>query len=115
MLNRWIPGTELDVSKEMHNLARAIVGYTLFSKDLAGTSHELGDAVAAVIHAVSGPLNVGFAQLPFDVPGVGVGRTLRKSLALLDKVLVEIIKQHERGGEDTGDVVSMLVAAHDEQ
>src|SRR5437868_9774046 len=82
MLDKWTPDTEFDVSKEMHNLARAIVGRTLFSKDLAGTSHELGDAVAAVIHAVSGPLNVGFAQLPFDVPGLGMGRTVRKGLVL---------------------------------
>lgn len=115
MLDQWVPGSEFDVSKEMHNLARTIVGRTLFSKDLAGTSQELGNAVAAVIHAVSGPLNVGFAQLPFDVPGLGMGRTVRRSLALLDKVLFEIIAQHERGGEDTGDVVSMLVAARDEE
>ncbi len=115
MLDRWSPGMEFDVSKEMHNLARAIVGQTLFSKDLAGASHDLGDAVAAVINAVSGPLSVGFAQLPFDVPRLGLGRTVRKALALLDKVLLEIIEQHERGGEDTGDVVSMLVAARDEQ
>jgi cytochrome P450 len=115
VLARWSPGREIDVAREMHRLALAIVGRTLFSRDLTGESHELGEAVAAVIDAVSGPLKVGFAQLPFDVPRLGGGGTVRRALARLDRVLREIIEEHEREGEDSGDVVSMLVAARDEE
>jgi cytochrome P450 len=115
MLARWQVGQEFDVAKEMHRLALAIVGRTLFSRDLAGESHDLSDAVAAVIDAVSGPLKVGFAQLPFDVPRLGGGGTLRRALPRLDRVLRGIIEEHERDGGDRGDVVSMLIAARDEE
>ncbi len=115
MLDLWTPGATLDISQQMHRLALMIVGRTLFSKDLGGSSHDLAESVAAVIHAVSGPLNVGFAQLPFDVPGLGQGGTLRRALAHIDTVLKEIIEQHEEDGSDTGDIVSMLVAARDEE
>ena len=114
MLNRWKPGLPLDISKEMHQLALVIAGRTLFSMDLGGAARELGQAVATMIATLSNPLNLGLAQLPFDVPPVGRGRTLRKGLARIDRVLGKIIERHRREHDDTGDVVSMLVAAHDE-
>lgn len=115
LLNRWQQGAPIDISREMHRLALIIVGRTLFNMDLAGSAHELGDAVASVVHAVSNPFNVAFSQLPFDVPLVGQGGTLRKALKRIDSTLSAIIRQHEREKRDTGDVVSMLVAARDEE
>jgi cytochrome P450 len=115
MLDRWKPGVTLDVSKEMHQLALVIAGRTLFSMDLGGSARELGNAVATMISTLSNPLNLGLAQLPFDLPPVGRGRTLRRGLARIDRVLGKIIERHRREGDDTGDVVSMLVAAHDEE
>jgi cytochrome P450 len=115
MLDRWTPGAEIDIAKEMHRLALTIVGRTLFSMDLGGSARELGDAVASVVHAVSNPLNIGLAQVPFNVPPAGRGGTLRRSLARIDRVLREIIERHEREGDDAGDVVSMLLAARDEE
>jgi cytochrome P450 len=115
MLDRWKIGKRLDVAAEMHQLALVIAGRTLFSMDLGGSSRELGHAVAAVIKAVSNPLNIGLAQVPFDIGSVGQGSTLRKGLARIDHVLGKIIKGHQREGDDTGDVVSMLVAARDEE
>ena len=115
MLDRWRPGTTLDISREMHRLALTIAGRTLFSLDLAGAAHELGEAVSTLVTVITNPLYIGLAQLPFDLPPYGKGRTLRRALARIDRVLGQIIAQHERGGQDTGDVVSMLVAARDEQ
>ena len=114
MLRRWRPSARLDIAQEMHRLALVIAGRTLFSMDLAGSARQLGNAVAAVVGAVSNPLNIGLAQLPFDVLGVGKGGTLRKALKRIDRVLLEIIRGHEQHHRDTGDVVSMLVAARDE-
>jgi cytochrome P450 len=115
VLDRWKLGVPIDVAAEMHRLALIVVGRTLFNMDLAGSAHELGDAVAAVVKAVSNPLNLGLAQLPFDVAGVGQGGTLRKAIVRLDVVLHRIIEEHERKHDDTGDIASMLVAARDEQ
>lgn len=115
MLDRWVPGQTMNIAAEMHRLALTIVGRTLFSMDLTGSSHELGDAVAAVVKAVSNPLNIGLAQVPVNLFGVGEGGTLRRSLRRIDRVLKEIIGSHEREQKDTGDIVSMLVAARDEE
>ena len=114
MLDRWRRGYLLDISREMHQLALVIAGRTLFSMDLGGNARELGQAVATMIATLSNPLNLGLAQLPFDVPPIGRGRTLRLGLKRIDSVLGKIIERHRREGDDTGDVVSMLVAAHDE-
>src|SRR5438552_15936315 len=114
VLDGWTPGEEIDISVEMHRLALTVAGRTLFSMDLAGAARELGNAAGAVVQAISNPLNIGLAQLSFDVPPWGIGRTLRRSLARIDRVLSDIIERHKRDGLDAGDAVSMLVAARDE-
>jgi len=115
MLDRWTSGVEFDVAAEMHRLALTIVGRTLFSMNLGGSASHLGSAVASVVKAVSNPLNIALVQVPFDVFSVGQGGTLRKSLRRIDRVLRRVIERHEREGDDSGDVVSMLVAARDEE
>lgn len=114
VLDTWRPGKVLDIAKEMHRLALIVVGRTLFDMELAGDAHELGDAVATVVATVGNPFNIALAQLPFDLAKVGRGGTLRKSLAKIDTILHGVIEQHKLSGKDTGDVVSMLVAARDE-
>ena len=114
VLDGWRPGKVIDIAHEMHRLALIVVGRTLFNMELAGAAHELGDAVATVVATVGNPFNIALAQLPFDLARVGRGGTLRKSLAKIDTILHGVIEQHKRDGHDTGDVVSMLVAARDE-
>jgi cytochrome P450 len=114
-MSRWQPGKVVDMSKEMHRLALVIAGRTLFSMDLAGRASQLGVATSTVVSTLSNPLNLGLAQLPFDVPPAGKGGTLRRSLARIDRVLRRIIREHEQAGRDMGDVVSMLIAARDEE
>ncbi len=115
LLDSWRPGVTIDIAREMHRLALIIAGRTLFNVDLAGSARDLGPAVATVVEAVSNPFNIALAQLPIDLFSVGKGGTLRRSLRRIDTILREIIERHERDGKDTGDVVSMLVAAHDEE
>ncbi|HEX8600884.1 MAG TPA: cytochrome P450 [Chloroflexia bacterium] len=115
MLDKWRPGQVLDIGKQMHHLALVIAGRTLFSMDLGGSAHELGESVATIVKVVSNPLNIGLAQLPFDVLKVGEGATLRRALKRIDRTLRRIIVEHERSHTDTGDAVSMLVAARDEE
>jgi cytochrome P450 len=114
-IRRWKAGVTLDMSKEMHRLALVIAGRALFSMELEGRAHQLGEAVATVVSTLSNPLNLGLAQLPFDLPPAGKGRTLRRSIKGIDRVLRRIIREHEQAGKDTGDVVSMLVSARDEE
>ena len=115
ILDRWRPGVEIDVAREMDDLALIIEGRTLFSMDFSGTEHTLSDAVTVVTQTMNDAFRIAFAQLPFDVPGIGYGRSVRRAIARIKLILEEIIARHEREGSDAGDIVSMLVAARDEE
>ena len=71
LLDTWQPGQVFDIGRQMHQLALIIAGRTLFSMDLGGSAHELGESVATMVKVVSNPLNIGLAQLPFDLLKVG--------------------------------------------
>jgi cytochrome P450 len=114
ILDRWQPGVAIDIASEMDDLALIIEGRTLFSMDFSGTEHALSDAVMVVTQTMNDAFRIAFAQLPFDVPGIGYGRSVRQAISRIRTLLEEIIGRHEREQSDTGDIVSMLVAARDE-
>src|SRR3989440_11343048 len=115
LLDRWQLGMVIDVASEMDDLALIIEGRTLFSLDLSGTEHALSDAVTVVTQTMNDAFRIAFAQFPFDIPGIGYGRSVRRAIALIRATLQEIVARHEREGSDAGDIVSMLVAARDEE
>src|SRR5947209_959967 len=115
ILDRWQPGVVIDVANEMDDLALIIEGRTLFSMDLSGTEHALSDAVTVVTQTMNDAFRIALAGLPFDVPGIGYGRSVRRAMARIKTILEEIIARHEREESDAGDIVSMLVAARDEE
>ena len=115
ILDRWQPGVVIDVANEMDDLALIIEGRTLFSMDFSGTEHALSDAVTVVTQTMNDAFRIAFAQFPFDIPGIGSGHSVRRAIARIRATLEEIIARHEREGSDAGDIVSMLVAARDEE
>jgi len=110
--NRYIL---IDIASEMDDLALIIEGRTLFSMDLSGTEHALSDAVTMVTQTMNDAFRLAFAQFPFDIPGIGSGRSVRRAIACIKTILEEIIARHEREESEAGDIVSMLVAARDEE
>src|SRR5437588_9895461 len=115
ILDRWQPGVVIDVANEMDDLALIIEGRTLFSMDFSGTEHALSDAVTVVTQTMNDAFRIAFAQFPFDIPGIGSGHSVRRAIARIRATLEEIIARHEREEDDAGDIVSMLVAARDEE
>jgi cytochrome P450 len=114
ILDSWQPGAVIDIARQTNRLALIVVGRTLFNMELGGAARELRDAVAIVVETVSNFVLIALAQLPFDLAGLGKGATLRRAIATIDTILSQVIREHEQSGQDTGDVVSMLVAARDE-
>src|SRR3989440_8714324 len=115
ILDRWQPGVVIDVANEMDDLALIIEGRTLFSMDFSGTEHALSDAVTVVTQTMNDAFRIAFAQLPFNVPGIGYGRSVREAIVRIKAILEEIVARHEHEESDAGDIVSMLVAARDEE
>jgi cytochrome P450 len=115
ILDRWRAGVNIDVAREMDDLALIIEGRTLFNMDFGGTERALSDAVTIVTQTMNDAFRIAFAQLPFDVPGIGYGYSVRRALSHIKAILEEIIVRHRQEESDTGDIVSMLVAARDEE
>jgi cytochrome P450 len=113
-LDRLSAGAVLDLNPAFQRLAVTVAGRCFFGLDLAGRSGELGAAIALVLRIVGDPLQLALTRLPFNMPGGGGGAGVRRALARLDAVLGQIIAEHARTGADSGDIVSMLVAARDE-
>ena len=112
MLQEWQAGQQLDMSKEMQTLTLRIVGKALFDVDLTQESKELGDAFD---HAreYSNRRRFSLRAWRINLPFMPYGKFVRAK-ALLDKTVYDIIARRRATGEDTGDVISMLLAARDE-
>jgi cytochrome P450 len=108
---RWRDGEVRDVAAEMGDLTLRIVGRTLFATDLAA---EVGGVTSALttflaraqrVMTPGGPL---LNRLP--LPST---RRLAAAGADLDRVVNRLIAEHRASG-DRGDMLSMLLAARDE-
>jgi len=87
------------------------VGKTLFDADIEGQAHEIGDALSASIAAfnfMTLPMGELLMRLPF--PAV---RRFEKARDRLDATIYRMITERRASGEDRGDLLSMLLLAHD--
>jgi cytochrome P450 len=114
VLDRWRPGQPLDVADELDEIALVVEGKTLFNVDFSSSASELRDAVAVMVQTLNDFLSIALAQLPLDLPPLGHGRSVRRAITRVHQIIGEIIDQHERSGWDAGDIVSMLLAAREE-
>ncbi|HEX4592635.1 MAG TPA: cytochrome P450, partial [Bryobacteraceae bacterium] len=103
----------VDVSNEMMRLTLAVVGKTLFSAEIEEEASEIGEALTAVLkmfRMLMMPFSEYFEKLP--LPSV---RRFDKARLRLDQTIYGLIHDRRRSGEDTGDLLSMLLLAHDEE
>lgn len=106
-------GEPFDVAEEMMRLTLTIVGKTLFSTDVSSTAGEVGPALA-LAQAHVNYRSTHLFSLPEAVP---TPRNLRfrQARATLDHVVLDMIEARRASGEDHGDLLSMLLAARDEE
>jgi len=111
MLATWHSGEERDIHEEMMQLALRIVGKTLFDADVTKDAKEVGETLDILLQIAA---NFGRTILvPLWVP---TPRNLRAKLGIkrLEKVIYRIIAERRASGRDTGDLLSILLQAHDE-
>lgn len=111
---RWRDGEALDISQEMMRLTLSIVGKTLFDADVERDASEVGGALSEIMD-LFGYLMLPFAELMEKVPILPPVRRFNRARARLDGVVYRIIDERRRGGEDRGDLLSMLLLAEDEE
>jgi cytochrome P450 len=108
----WKTGETVDVSHEMMRLTLGIVGKTLFDVDnLESDADTLGQSLTAImryfIRVVRAPIRPISASVP------PWEKTTRRSLEYLDSMIYRLIEERRREKRDTGDLLSMLILAHD--
>ena len=110
---RWQDGAEVDAAREMMRLTLDIVGRTLFSADVTGEAEEVGAAMTTLIEMFD-LLLMPFSELLEKIP-LGPTRRFNQARARLDAMIYRMIDERRRGGEDKGDLLSMLLLAQDEE
>ena len=124
MRDEWQTGKPIDVAAEMMRLALQITARTLFDTEVTPQIHTINDEANAVMDIYNALVAMPNAELllKWRIP-VPVLMRFRKSKQQLDRVVDSMIaaKQTEIGRANTqglpigGDLLSMLIAARDEE
>lgn len=108
---RWTDGSTLDMHAEMMRLTLDIVAKTLFDADVDAEAAEIGRAMTTAFESFN------YAMVPFTeyldhlpIPPV---RRFNNARDRLDKTIYRMIAERRASGSDRGDLLSMLLLAHD--
>ncbi|MBL9014293.1 MAG: cytochrome P450 [Myxococcales bacterium] len=107
----WQDSSIIDVGAELTKMTLEIAAQTMFSSSAA----EHAEVVGAAVHINSQYMMDGATSLvnvPFSWP-TPTNRRVRASIARLEKIVFDMIRHHRAAG-DQGDILSMLLAARDE-
>jgi cytochrome P450 len=108
---RWRDGEVRDVAADMGDLTLRIVGRTLFDTDLAADSAGVANALTTFLGRAPRTLLPGGPLLNrLPLPST---RRLAEADGDLDRVVYRLIAEHRAAG-DSGDMLSMLLAARDD-
>lgn len=108
-LDRWPRGVPVDAVVLLRELTLAAVVSALFGVDLSEHAHTLGRLAVAQLAALSSPLTLLF---PLSIPGTPFYRLMWVCQRLEDE-LKRLIAERRGAGTLQGDVLSILLHAHD--
>ncbi len=112
MSNSWKDGEIRDIDKEMMHLTLQIVAKTLFSANVDDDADEIGASMTTLVELFNYlllPFSEWLEKLPLPQ-----SRRFKNAKNTLNSVIYGIIDERRRSGEDTGDLLSMLLTAQDE-
>jgi cytochrome P450 len=113
MLHTWQDGETRDINAEMMRLTFNIVMKTLFSSDV---TEDQADAVAQAM-SIAAEWFLARRKSPFALPEqfpTPSNLRYKNALEQMDKHIYKIINQRRASGEDTGDLLSMMMHARAE-
>lgn len=111
LLTAWAPNHVRELHDDMMRLTREIVAKTLFDADVAGDAREAGDALEALMSRFA---ETGGVPLLHRIPTPSKRRH-DAAVRWLDAFIAGLVADRRRSGRDAGDLLSMLVAATDEE
>jgi cytochrome P450 len=111
MASEWGGGAERDIHAEMMRLTLSIVAKTLFDADVDREAKRVGHALEAIMQ-----LNSDFRKLILTPTWLPTPRKIRATIATakLNRIIYRFIDERRTSGIDNGDLLSMLLAARDD-
>jgi len=111
LLENWRDGEECDVHRRMMQLTLQIVAKTLFDADVARDAQDVGKSLELLLE-----LGANFRRTLFIPHWVPIPANLRikREIAFIEGILYRIISERRASGRDTGDLLSMLLHAQDD-
>jgi cytochrome P450 len=113
MMASWTDGQTLDIHEAMLRLTLDIVAKTLFDTDVSQEAEDVGAALQVLMGKFMRQAAFAFL-LPSWVP-IPTTSHLQRAVRQLDKVIYEIIRQRRAAGQLSGDLLSVLLAAQDDE
>lgn len=113
LAENWRDGETLELDHEMTDLTMRIIAKTMFDADVSGDAREIAEAVTEVLHIVMARFGQLVPPLPMWVP-TPQNRRFNAAIQRLNVVIEGFINERRASGEDKGDLLSMLIAAQDE-
>ena len=111
-INKWRDGAQLDISREMTRLTLEIVVKTLFNADVSNDADHVGAMLSEVVKPFASQATLKWImdnRLP--TPG---RRRYFNAVSEIDRIVYRIISERRATQSDEGDLLSMLLAAQDE-
>lgn len=102
----------IDIAEEMMSLTLRIVGQALFSIDLTHEVSTVGPAVTTLVKLLGDYVYAPFPPISIPTPR---NRHMQAAIHELEAVTTSIIKERRAHTVDTGDLLSMLLLARDEE
>jgi cytochrome P450 len=118
MLDRWQPlaaaGQAIAIGPEMSRLALAIASRTLFDRDVSHEADAVGSAFAVANRYLEWRLNRPFTSPPHWLPTLA-NRRFHEAVRVLNRIVMDLVRQRRQEGRDHGDLLSILLQARDEE
>src|SRR6266487_1669343 len=111
LVSGWRDGEERDAHREMMRLTLQIVGKTLFDADVERDAQGVGKSLELLLE-----IGANFRRTIFVPHWLPTPANLRvkREVAQIEKILYRIIAERRASGRDAGDLLSMLLAARDD-
>jgi cytochrome P450 len=112
LISSWSEGETRDIHQDMMRLTLEIVVRTLFNADVSGDAAKVERALSEIVKPFSSQATVKWIldnRLPTKTH-----RHFNECAKEIDEIVYRIIDERRASGSDQGDLLSMLLAAQDE-
>ena len=112
MIANWQAGEQRDVHRDMMRLTLEIVVKTLFDADVSKDADKVGNVLSRLVMPFASQATLKWiADNRLPTP---THRSFNRDVNEIDAIVYRIIEERRTSGIDQGDLLSMLLAAHDE-